>query len=108
VTEVTSRIIRELKDLAETQIDATITNAVITIPPKSTLKEKEAWRDACAKAGFSNQIDVVLEPIASLVAHGLVPEKNKKYAVVHLGGTSFSVSIVGERSQPRNVTNKRQ
>lgn len=74
--------------------DDEITAAVITVPAKFTVNQKDATLQAGHKAGI-RQIELLQEPIAASLAYGLrAEEKNGTWMVFDFGGGTLDVALV--------------
>lgn len=93
--ELSSFILKELKQRAEKHLNAKVTKAVITVPAYFNDAQRQATRDAGKLAGL-DVLRIVNEPTAASLAYGLGLEKNeeKTVAVYDLGGGTFDISIL--------------
>jgi molecular chaperone HscA len=93
--ELSSFILRELKERAEHMLKTPISKAVITVPAYFNDAQRQATRDAGKLAGL-DVLRIINEPTAASLAYGLgiSPEENKTIAVYDLGGGTFDVSIL--------------
>ncbi len=93
--ELSSYILKELKDRAEHALKTTVSRAVITVPAYFNDSQRQATRDAGKLAGL-DVLRIVNEPTAASLAYGigLKPEDEKTIAVYDLGGGTFDVSIL--------------
>lgn len=93
--ELSSYILKELKDRAEHMLKTPISKAVITVPAYFNDAQRQATRDAGKLAGL-DVLRIINEPTAASLAYGLglSPEENKTIAVYDLGGGTFDVSIL--------------
>ena len=74
--------------------DDEITAAVITVPAKFTVNQKDATLQAGRRAGI-RQIELLQEPIAASLAYGLrAEEKNGTWMVFDFGGGTLDVALV--------------
>lgn len=92
-TEVSSEILKVLKEKAERFLNKTITNAVITVPAYFDEIARAATRDAAKLAGL-NVLRIINEPTAALLAYGLDEKPEGLYAVYDLGGGTFDFSLL--------------
>lgn len=91
--EISALILTKLKQIAETQLGDTVTNAVITIPAYFGTERREATKRAGEIAGLT--VDrIINEPTAAMLAHGISHEDDVTALVYDLGGGTFDVSIV--------------
>ena len=92
-TELSSMILKKLKDDAEFFLGKKVSDAVITVPAYFKEKERQSTIDAGKKAGF-NVLQVINEPTATAVAYGLKNSSNQTILVYDLGGGTFDVTIM--------------
>ncbi len=93
--ELSSYILKELKDRAEHILKTPVSRAVITVPAYFNDSQRQATRDAGKLAGL-DVLRIVNEPTAASLAYGLGLDKNeeKTIAVYDLGGGTFDISIL--------------
>ncbi|MFN8405963.1 MAG: Fe-S protein assembly chaperone HscA [Sphingobacteriaceae bacterium] len=93
--ELSSLLLKELKERAEHALKTKITRAVITVPAYFNDSQRGATRDAGKLAGL-DILRIVNEPTAASLAYGigLNSEETKTIAVYDLGGGTFDVSIL--------------
>ncbi|HVS94258.1 MAG TPA: Fe-S protein assembly chaperone HscA [Mucilaginibacter sp.] len=93
--ELSSLILKELKNRAEHALKTPVNRAVITVPAYFNDSQRQATRDAGKLAGL-DVLRIVNEPTAASLAYGLGlnPEETKTIAVYDLGGGTFDVSIL--------------
>ena len=93
--ELSSFILRELKQRIENQLDKKISKAVITVPAYFNDAQRQATRDAGKLAGL-DVLRIVNEPTAASLAYGLGLKEgdNQTIAVYDLGGGTFDISIL--------------
>lgn len=93
--ELSSLILKELKDRAEHVLKMPVSKCVITVPAYFNDAQRQATRDAGKLAGL-DVLRIVNEPTAASLAYGLGMEKGKSstVAVYDLGGGTFDVSIL--------------
>ncbi|MFZ1515170.1 MAG: Hsp70 family protein, partial [Saprospiraceae bacterium] len=93
--ELSSMILKHLKDEAEQSIGAKIEKAVITVPAYFNDNQRQATRDAGRLAGL-DVLRIVNEPTAASLAFGIGLDRQdvKNIAVYDLGGGTFDVSIL--------------
>ena len=97
--ELSSYILKELKNRAEKALNAKINKAVITVPAYFNDAQRQATRDAGKIAGL-DVLRIVNEPTAASLAYGLGlnQEEQKTIAVYDLGGGTFDISILNIHS----------
>ncbi len=93
--ELSSLILKELKERAEHILKTPVTKAVITVPAYFNDSQRQATRDAGKLAGL-DVLRIVNEPTAASLAYGLGLNKNelRTVAVYDLGGGTFDISIL--------------
>lgn len=92
--EVSSEILKELKSLAEAQLGASLTRAIITVPAYFNDAQRNATRHAGELAGFTVE-RIISEPTAAALAYGLDKLQDQaKIAVYDFGGGTFDLSIL--------------
>ncbi len=93
--ELSSIILKELKENAEVILNETISKAVITVPAYFNDSQRQATRDAGKLAGL-DVLRIVNEPTAASLAYGigLNSEESKTIAVYDLGGGTFDITIL--------------
>jgi len=91
--EISSFILRELKNWAEAYFGETVNRAVITVPAYFNDAQRQATKDAGKLAGLE-VLRLVNEPTAAALAYGLHEERRGKVAVYDLGGGTFDISIL--------------
>ena len=91
--EISAFILRELKDIAERNLEEEITDAVITVPAYFSDAARQATRDAGQIAGL-NVRRIINEPTAAALAYGLNLAEDQMVLVYDLGGGTFDVSLV--------------
>ena len=92
--EISAMILQKLKADAESYLNDTVTNAVITVPAYFTDAQRQATKDAGQIAGL--KVDrIINEPTAAALAYGMDKETDQsKIMVYDLGGGTFDVSIL--------------
>jgi molecular chaperone DnaK len=91
--EISSFILRELKNWAEAFFGETVDRAVITVPAYFNDAQRQATKDAGKLAGLE-VLRLVNEPTAAALAYGLHEKQRGKVAVYDLGGGTFDISIL--------------
>ncbi len=94
--EISSFILRELKNWAEAHFDETVDRAVVTVPAYFNDAQRQATKDAGRLAGLE-VLRLVNEPTAAALAYGLHEKPaaaGGKVAVYDLGGGTFDISIL--------------
>lgn len=91
--EISSFILRELKNWAEAFFGEAVDRAVITVPAYFNDAQRQATKDAGKLAGLE-VLRLVNEPTAAALAYGLNEKQRGKVAVYDLGGGTFDISIL--------------
>eukprot|EP00923_Selenidium_pygospionis_P022123 GHVN01038278.1.p1 GENE.GHVN01038278.1~~GHVN01038278.1.p1 ORF type:complete len:624 (-),score=83.73 GHVN01038278.1:19-1890(-) len=91
--QISSYILKEMKQAVRKYLGEEITKAVITVPAYFNDSQRQATKDAGKMAGL-DVLRVVNEPTAASLAYGLGEEKSGVVAVYDLGGGTFDVSIL--------------
>ena len=93
--DLSSFILKELKQRAEHILKTPVNKAVITVPAYFNDAQRQATRDAGKLAGL-DVLRIVNEPTAASLAYGLGLQKDdeKTIAVYDLGGGTFDISIL--------------
>jgi molecular chaperone DnaK len=91
--EISSFILRKMKQTAEDYLGGEVTQAVITVPAYFNDSQRQATKDAGKIAGLE-VLRIINEPTAAALAYGLDRKKDEKIAVYDLGGGTFDISIL--------------
>lgn len=92
--ELSSMVLRALKEDAENYLGEEITEAVISVPAYFDDKRRKATKRAGELAGLKVE-RMISEPTAAAVAYGLYDKtKDTRFLVFDLGGGTFDVSIL--------------
>jgi len=91
--EISSFILRELKNWAEAHFREPVDRAVITVPAYFNDAQRQATKDAGKIAGLE-VLRLVNEPTAAALAYGLHEKQRGKVAVYDLGGGTFDISVL--------------
>ena len=103
--ELSSEILKQLRSDAETRLNRTVENVVITVPAAFKTLQSEATNKAGKMAGFKNII-LLQEPIAAAVAYGAKPDaKDKHWMVFDYGGGTLDVAIISTLDNRLTVEN---
>lgn len=95
-TEISSLVLRRLKEDAEARVGDAFTRAVITVPAYFGERQVAATREAGKLAGF-RVLNIINEPTAAALAFGLNREQSedsKTVLVYDLGGGTYDISIM--------------
>ena len=92
--EISSMILKKLKDDAEKYLGEPVTEAVITVPAYFNDSQRQATKNAGTIAGLEVK-RIINEPTASALAYGLDKlDQMLKVLVFDLGGGTFDVSVL--------------
>lgn len=92
--ELSSFILRSLKEDAENYLKEPVTEAIISVPAYFNDQRRRATKRAGELAGLKVE-RIISEPTAAAIAYGLYQDKqNAKFLVFDLGGGTFDVSIL--------------
>ena len=92
--ELSSMVLRALKEDAESYLGEEITEAVISVPAYFDDRRKKATKRAGELAGLKVE-RMISEPTAAAVAYGLYDKtQDTRFLVFDLGGGTFDVSIL--------------
>ncbi len=92
--QLSAIILKELKEKAETFLNATVDKAVITVPAYFNDSQRQATKDAGKLAGL-DVLRIINEPTAASLAYGInQTDADKTILVYDLGGGTFDVSIL--------------
>lgn len=93
---IASYVLKTVKKNAESFINDTITDIVITVPANFNTIQREATKNAAKAAGL-NVISIINEPVAAALAYNGLNNKikNNEYVFLYdLGGGTFDVSVL--------------
>lgn len=92
--ELSSMVLRALKEDAEAYLGEEVTEAVISVPAYFDDKRRKATKRAGELAGLRVE-RMISEPTAAAVAYGLYDKtRDTRFLVFDLGGGTFDVSIL--------------
>ena len=92
-TDLSSILLKKLKEEAEQQCGEIIDAAVITVPAYFTHKERSATIEAGKRAGL-DVIAIINEPTAAAFAYGLNEKSGEQTVLIYdLGGGTFDVTL---------------
>ena len=91
--ELSSLVLRSLKEDAESYLGEPVTDAIISVPAYFNDLQRKATKRAGELAGL-NVVRIINEPTAAAIAHGMTEQNDARYLVFDLGGGTFDVSIL--------------
>jgi len=93
--EISSMVLIKMKEIAESYIGESVTDAVITVPAYFNDSQRQSTKDAGAIAGL-NVLRIINEPTAAAIAYGLdnKSDNEKNILIFDLGGGTFDVSLL--------------
>ena len=94
--QISSEILKRLKEDASKKLNDEVTHAVITVPAYFSEKQKAATRKAAQLAGLTVQ-RLLAEPTAAAISYGadqLKDGESKVFLVYDFGGGTFDLSIL--------------
>lgn len=93
--EISAMVLEKMKLIAESYLNATVKNAVVTVPAHFNDLQRKATKDAGAIAGL-NILRIINEPTAAAIAYGMNNDTTvaKNVLIYDLGGGTFDVSIL--------------
>ena len=92
-SQISSFVLRKLKEDAEAFLGESVTQAVITVPAYFNDSQRQATKDAGKIAGL-DVLRIINEPTAAALAYGLDRKESGQIVVYDLGGGTFDVSIL--------------
>ena len=92
-SQISSFVLRKLKEDAEAFLGESVSQAVITVPAYFNDAQRQATKDAGKIAGLE-VLRIINEPTAAALAYGLDRKESGLVAVYDLGGGTFDVSIL--------------
>jgi heat shock protein 1/8 len=91
---VSSKVLAELKRIAQKRLGREVTEAVVTVPASFLDAQRVATQDAGTEAGFT-QVHLLNEPTAAAIAFGLEAKVDGKTILVFdLGAATLDVSLL--------------
>ena len=91
--EISSSILKKIKEDAESYLGERVDKAVITVPAYFNDNQRQATKDAGTIAGFEVS-RIINEPTAAAIAYGMDKEGEATLMVFDLGGGTLDVTIM--------------
>jgi molecular chaperone DnaK len=91
--EISAQVLGKMKEIAETYLGETVTDAVVTVPAYFDDAQRQATKDAGRIAGLDVK-RIINEPTAAALAYGLDKKGRERIAVYDLGGGTFDISVL--------------
>jgi heat shock protein 1/8 len=93
--EISSMVIKKMREVAETYLGTTVKNAVVTVPAYFNDSQRKATKDAGGIAGL-NVMRIINEPTAAAIGYGLdkVAMDKRNVLIFDLGGGTADVSVL--------------
>jgi molecular chaperone DnaK len=98
VSEVASRILAKIRDVASDNLGFRVERAVVTVPAYFTDRQRQAVKEAGRLVGLE-VVRIINEPTAAALAYGLGKNLRERVLVYDLGGGTFDVSIIDIRDR---------
>lgn len=92
-TELSSLVLRSLKEDAETFLGEPVTEAVISVPAYFNDNQRHATKLAAELAGLKVE-RLINEPTDAAIAYGLHEKQEGLFLILDLGGGTFDVSLL--------------
>ncbi len=91
--EISSVIIKCIKEVAERSLNTVVERAVVTVPAYFNHSQRTATMESIQLAGLEC-IRLINEPTAAALAYGFKKDLDKKIAIYDLGGGTFDISVL--------------
>ena len=93
-TELSTLVLRSLKEDAEAYLGCTVDEAIISVPAYFNEFQRKATKEAGEAAGLAVP-RIINEPTAAAIAYGMgLEDRDERCLVFDLGGGTFDVSIL--------------
>jgi len=96
--EISSRILRKIKELGEAYLKRPVTKAVVTVPAYFDDRQRQATHEAGKLAGLE-VVSIINESSAAALAYAASKSTNETVAVYDLGGGTFDISVIEIRGR---------
>ncbi len=91
--EISSKILQQLKSIAEQRLGKKVNKAVITVPAHFDDAQRQATKQAAKLVGLE-VLRMINEPTAAALAYGLSKKQEGTYIIYDFGGGTFDLSIL--------------
>uniref|UniRef100_A0A2N9IAE1 Uncharacterized protein n=1 Tax=Fagus sylvatica TaxID=28930 RepID=A0A2N9IAE1_FAGSY len=95
--EISSMVLKKMREMAEAYLGTTVKNAVVTVPAYFNDSQRKATKDAGGIAGL-NVLRIINEPTAAAIAYGLDKKSDsfgkRNVLIFDLGGGTADVSLL--------------
>ena len=91
--QISALLLREVRELAQVQLAAPVSRAVITVPAYYSDSQRQAVREAGKLAGLYVE-RILNEPTAAALAYGYGRKLKQRILVYDLGGGTFDASVL--------------
>lgn len=91
--DVSAKILKHLKRIAEESLGREVTQAVITVPAYFDDAARNDTKEAAKLAGLE-VLRLINEPTAAALAYGIETRSQGHYAIYDFGGGTFDISIL--------------
>jgi heat shock protein 5 len=91
--EVSSKVLRQMKEIAENYLGKEVKHAVMAVPAHFNDAQRIATKDAGTLAGL-NVLRIINEPTAAAIAYGLDKKEEHNILVYDLGGRTLEVTVL--------------
>lgn len=93
--EISAMVLTKMKNIAETYLGETVTEAVVTVPAYFNDTQRQATKDAGVISGLTVK-RIINEPTAASIAYGIDKQTDaeRNILVFDLGGGTFDVTLL--------------
>ncbi|XP_059457865.1 heat shock cognate 70 kDa protein-like [Corylus avellana] len=93
--EISSMVLKKMREIAESYLGTIVKNAVITVPAYFNDSQRKATKDAGSIAGL-NVMRIINEPMAAAIAYGLNKTDigGRNVLIFDLGGGTTDISLL--------------
>ncbi|XP_059456154.1 heat shock cognate 70 kDa protein-like [Corylus avellana] len=93
--EISSMVLKKMREIAEAYLGTTVKNVVVTVPAYFNDSQRKATKDAGGIAGL-NVMRIINEPTAAAIGYGLdiVANDKRNVLIFDLGGGTADVSLL--------------